>query len=134
MEKGRADAGGRTSMVIFRGCALIAPLTPFQTVYLLAQPITKSLNKYLASKNASVWPKHAPSQTMGIPAKPYTAPPASVRIELGKNTAAHSVISVTATQYSPAVAFQSCYHMAGMPAQTELSGMPRDENCANTHL
>lgn len=66
-ERGRVEAGGRTSMVILRGWSLIAPLMPFHTVYVAAQPFTMSLSKYRASKNASVWPKHAPTQTIGMP-------------------------------------------------------------------
>ena len=80
----------RTSIVILRGCSLIAPLMPFHIVYLLAQPFTMSLSKYRASKKARVCPITAPTKTMGMPEKEYTAPPARVRMEEGKNTAAHS--------------------------------------------
>ena len=59
--------------------------------YLLPHVDTQSRKRYREMKNEPVWPRHALSQTIGMPQKWKIAPPASVRIELGKNSAAHAI-------------------------------------------
>lgn len=60
----------RMRITILRACCVMAALMPFHTAYLFPQPCTHAWSRYRDRKNESVWPRHAPNQTIGIPAKP----------------------------------------------------------------